>query len=90
MRPVLLATPTPPSAVAKGKSLLGQRVTSAAGNLSVESMPGSWPAAGAPLIELPEPRRVCWLSSLLLAEPGLELSIPASADTPRCPVRTSI
>jgi hypothetical protein len=88
VRPVLLVTPAPPGAVTEGKSLSGQRVAGAAGNLSVGSMPGSLPAAGALLIELPGPRRdLLDLILLLLAEPGLELSVPASAGTPRCPVR---
>ena len=88
MRPVLLATSAPPGAFTKGKSLLGQRVTSLAGNLSVGSRPGSWPAAGAVLIELPGTAQgLLDLILLLLAEPGLELSVLASAGTSRCPVR---
>ena len=85
MRPDLLAA-VPRSAVTKGKSLLGQCVTSFAGHLVLGPMPGSWPAACPMLIELPGPCRVCWISSSCsFAEPGRELSVLASA--PKCPVR---
>ena len=57
MRPDPLATAVPPSVSTVGKSPTGPRVTSVAGNLSVGSMPGSWPIAGAPLAELPGARR---------------------------------
>jgi hypothetical protein len=80
VRPVLLAA-VPPGAVTDGKSLTGQRVTSAAGNLSVGSMPGAGPAAGALLIELSGPRGVCWISSScsLLSRVWSCLSPPARA-----------
>jgi hypothetical protein len=44
------------------KSLSGQRLTSAVGNLLPGPQPGSSPAAGALLIELAGPGRACWTS----------------------------
>ena len=88
MRPVLLATSAPPSAVTKGKSLRGQRVTSAAGNLSAGVNAGLVAGCGCTAHRAARPAQgLLDLILLLLAEPGLELSVPASAGTPRCPVR---
>ena len=63
MRPVLLAAAALRSAFTEGKSLSGQRGTSAVGNFSPGLVPGSSPPAGALLIELPGPRGACWISS---------------------------
>ena len=59
MRPDLSAAAAPRSALTEGQSLSGPRVTSAAGDPSLEPMPGSWPAAGALLIDCPAPRGAC-------------------------------
>jgi len=50
VRSDLLAAAAPRSSFTRGKSLGGQRVTSAAGHLSLEPMRGSLLAAGATLI----------------------------------------
>ncbi len=47
MRSDLLAAAAPRSAFTGGKSLSGPRATSSAGNILLESMPGSSPAARA-------------------------------------------
>ena len=87
MRSDLLTVAVPRSALTVGMSASGQRVTSSAGNLLLGPVPGSSPAAGALLIELPGPRRACWISSScsLLSQVWSCLS-PASTGTPgaRC------
>jgi hypothetical protein len=57
-RPSLLAAAAARSAFAAGKSRCGQRVTSVAGDLRREPMPGL-PPAGALLIERPGPCGAC-------------------------------
>ena len=57
MRSDLLIAAASRSSFTRGKSLGGQRVTSAAGSLSLEPMRGSSLAAGATLIWLPDPCR---------------------------------
>jgi hypothetical protein len=81
VRPDLLTAPAPPSAFTQGKSLSGQCITSPAGNLSLEPVPGWSPAARAMLIELPCSRGLLDLTLLFIAEPGLEVSVLASIGT---------
>jgi hypothetical protein len=63
VRPDLLAVVALRSVFTEGRSPGGQRGISAGGNFSPGPAPGSSPAAGALLIELPGPRVACWISS---------------------------
>ncbi len=86
MRPVLLATSAPPGAFIKDKSLLGQCVTSLAGNLLLGPRPGSWAAVCLVLNRAARHAQgLLDLILLLLAELGLELSVLASAGHPPVP-----
>jgi hypothetical protein len=74
------------SGFTEGKSLSGQRGISAGGNFSPGPVPGSSPAPGALLIELPRPRCLLDLIFFSLAVPGLKLPVLRRRRRPRCRV----